>query len=98
MKANHTKNSIWKVVGNNKLSVGNPVTAEWNNKSGLIFRKKIELDDGSEQIVGMTSFGAKYRVLDGMFTSMEYVRIDDEGIDGYDPQADYIRLSIGVDF
>ena len=60
--------------------------------------KKIELDDGSEEIVGMTSFGAKYRVLDGMFTSMEYVRIDDEGIDGYEPQADYIRLSIGVDF
>ena len=40
-----TKNSLWKVVGNNKLSVGNPVTAEWNNKSGLIFRKKIELDE-----------------------------------------------------
>ena len=40
-----TKNSIWKVVGNNKLSVGNPVIAEWNNKSGLIFRKKIELDE-----------------------------------------------------
>ena len=39
-----TKNSIWKVVGNNKLSVGNPVTAEWNNKSCLTFRKKIELD------------------------------------------------------
>ena len=40
-----TKNSIWKVVGNNKLSVGNPVTAEWNNKLGLIFRKKVELDE-----------------------------------------------------
>ncbi len=40
-----TKNSIWKVVGNNKLSVGNPVTAEWDNKSGLTFRKKIELDE-----------------------------------------------------
>ena len=50
--------------------------------------------------VGMTSFGAKYRVLDGMFTSMEYVRIEDEGIEieGYEPQGDYIRLSIGVDF
>ena len=43
-------------------------------------------------------FGAKYRVLDGMFTSMEYVRIDDEEIEGYEPQADFIRLSIGVDF
>ncbi len=40
-----TKNTIWKVVGNNKLSIGNPVTAEWNNKSGLTFRKKIELDE-----------------------------------------------------
>ena len=40
-----TKNSLWKIVGNNKLSVGNPVIAEWNNKSGLIFRKKIELDE-----------------------------------------------------
>jgi len=40
-----TKNSIWKVAGNNKLSVGNPVTAEWNNKSGLTFRKRIELDE-----------------------------------------------------
>jgi len=64
--------------------------------------KKIQLNDGSEHIVGMTSFGAKYRVLDGMFTSMEYVRIEDQelpGIDpGYEPIADYIRLSVGVDF
>ena len=59
--------------------------------------KKIDID-GETHTVGMTSFGAKYRVLDGMFTSMEYVRIDDEGIEGHEPQADYIRLSIGVDF
>ena len=59
--------------------------------------KKIDLGDES-QTVGMTSFGAKYRVLDGMFTSMEYVRVEDEGIEGYEPQADFIRLSIGVDF
>ena len=39
-----TKNSLWTVVGNNKLSVGNPVIAEWNNKSGLIL-EKIELDE-----------------------------------------------------
>jgi len=38
-------NSEWKVKGNKKLSPGNPVIIEWNNKSGLIFRKKIELDD-----------------------------------------------------
>jgi len=40
-----TAKTLWKVKGNNKLSAGNPVIVEWNNKSGLIFRKKIELDD-----------------------------------------------------
>jgi len=39
------KNTVWKVKGNSKLSAGSPVIIEWNNKSGLIFRKKIELDD-----------------------------------------------------
>ena len=39
------KNTVWKVKGNSKLSVGSPVIIEWDNKSGLIFRKKIELDD-----------------------------------------------------
>ena len=33
--------SEWKVKGNKKLLPGNPVIIEWNNKSGLIFRKKI---------------------------------------------------------
>ena len=37
--------TIWAVKGNNKLSVNNPVELEWDNKSGLLFRKKIELDD-----------------------------------------------------
>tara|TARA_Y100001970_G_scaffold162978_1_gene199234 strand:- start:1358 stop:3055 length:1698 start_codon:yes stop_codon:yes gene_type:complete len=37
--------TLWTVKGNNKLSQGNPVVIEWNNKSGLIFRKKIELDE-----------------------------------------------------
>ena len=39
------KRTIWKIKGNNKLSVSNPVVIEWDNKSGLIFKKKIELDD-----------------------------------------------------
>ena len=39
------KDTIWKVRGNNKLSTNSPVIIEWDNKSGLIFRKKIELDD-----------------------------------------------------
>ena len=35
----------WRVKGNNKLSEGNPVIIEWDNNAGLIFRKKIELDE-----------------------------------------------------
>ena len=35
----------WKVKGNSKLTLNNPVTIEWDNKSGLIFRKIIEIDD-----------------------------------------------------
>jgi len=39
------ENTIWKVKGNNQLTPNNPVVLEWNNKEGLIFTKKIELDD-----------------------------------------------------
>ena len=38
------KDTLWKVKGNNKLSAGSPVIIEWTNKSGITFRKKIELD------------------------------------------------------
>ena len=37
--------TVWTVKGNKRLSDVNPVVLEWNNNSGLIFRKKIELDD-----------------------------------------------------
>ena len=40
-----TTKTVWKVKGNSKLSEGNPVIIEWNNNSGLTFRKKIELDN-----------------------------------------------------
>ena len=30
-------NTIWKIVGNNKLTPNNPVTLEWDNNSGIIF-------------------------------------------------------------
>ena len=38
-------NTIWKVKGNNKLTPNNPIVLEWNNNDGLIFTKKIELDN-----------------------------------------------------
>jgi len=37
--------TIWKVKGNSTLTPNNPVTIEWNNGEGLIFKKKIELDE-----------------------------------------------------
>jgi len=38
-------NTVWKVKGNSTLTPNNPVTLEWNNNEGLIFTKKIELDN-----------------------------------------------------
>ena len=40
-----TKDSEWKVKGNNILSDKSPVILQWNNKEGVIFEKRIELDD-----------------------------------------------------
>jgi len=38
-------NTIWKVKGNKVLTPNNPIVLEWDNNEGLIFTKKIELDD-----------------------------------------------------
>ncbi len=40
-----TKESEWTVKGNNILSENSPVILQWNNKKGVIFEKRIELDD-----------------------------------------------------
>ena len=40
-----TKETMWSVVGNNVLSENKPITLEWNNGEGIIFKKIIELDD-----------------------------------------------------
>ena len=48
--------------------------------------------DVGGDVVGMYSFGAKYRVLDNMYTSMEYVMTDHTTI------SDFIRMTVGVDF
>lgn len=38
-------NSIWQIRDGKKLTPTSPVTLEWNNKDGIIFSKKIEVDD-----------------------------------------------------
>ncbi|MFL2877691.1 MAG: membrane protein insertase YidC [Candidatus Pelagibacter sp.] len=40
-----TKNSQWEVDGNKTLTSKSPVTIKWDNKEGIIFKKKIELDE-----------------------------------------------------
>ena len=37
--------SKWKVIGNNTLTPKQPVTIQWNNNEGLIFKKKLTIDD-----------------------------------------------------
>ena len=37
--------TIWEVVGNNKLSPTNPINLKWENDQGIIFNKKISIDD-----------------------------------------------------
>jgi len=38
-------NTVWKIKGNKTLTPNNPITLEWDNGEGLVFTKKIELDD-----------------------------------------------------
>ncbi len=39
------KDSIWSVKGNNILNYNSPIVLQWNNGEGIIFEKKIELDN-----------------------------------------------------
>ena len=39
------RNSKWMVEGNKTLTNKTPITLKWNNNEGLIFKKKIELDE-----------------------------------------------------
>ena len=38
-------NSVWSVIGNNVLSFNQPVTLQWKNGDGIVFKKIIELDE-----------------------------------------------------
>ena len=40
-----SNNSVWTVKGNNNLTEKSPVIIQWDNKEGIVFEKKIELDD-----------------------------------------------------
>ena len=37
--------SLWKVIGNNKLTPNNPVKLQWINQQGIIFTNTYQLDD-----------------------------------------------------
>ena len=37
--------TVWSIQGNNKLAPNQPITLSWNNKKGIIFKKKIEIDE-----------------------------------------------------
>ncbi len=40
-----SKKSIWKVKGNKILNNNEPIILEWDNNQGIVFKKKIELDE-----------------------------------------------------
>jgi YidC/Oxa1 family membrane protein insertase len=40
-----TKESVWSVKGNNILSENSPIVLQWSNGEGIVFEKKIELDN-----------------------------------------------------
>ncbi len=40
-----TKESVWSVKGTNILSDNSPIVLQWNNGEGIIYEKKIELDN-----------------------------------------------------
>ena len=54
--------------------------------------REITLEDDSVDYVSMYSFGAKYKVLENMNTTIEYV------ISGDSETSDFLRLAIGVEF
>ena len=37
--------TLWKIVGNNKLTPNNPINLRWENDQGIIFEKRISIDD-----------------------------------------------------
>ena len=67
------------------------IIAGWRWTMLGVGTKVIEVD-GEEQTVGQYTFGAKYKVMENMYTSTEYVRVDHDSID------DFIRLTVAIEF
>ena len=40
-----TSNSIWSIVGNNRLTEKTPIKLSWSNDQGITFEKEISIDD-----------------------------------------------------
>jgi YidC/Oxa1 family membrane protein insertase len=40
-----SSNSIWSVKGNKFLSFNNPIILQWDNEEGIVFQKKIQIDE-----------------------------------------------------
>ncbi len=40
-----SKDSLWSIKGNDVLNNNSPIVLQWNNGEGIVFEKKIELDD-----------------------------------------------------
>jgi len=47
-------NTIWEVIGSNKLTPNSPINLSWKNNQGIIFNKKISLDNEYLFIVDQT--------------------------------------------
>ena len=41
----HNSDSVWAIVGNNKLTDQSPIKLSWSNNQGITFEKEISLDD-----------------------------------------------------
>ena len=57
-------NSLWQIKEGKKLTPNSPITLEWNSREGLIFSKKIEIDDKYLFKITETVRNDKNRVVD----------------------------------
>lgn len=99
--------TIWSQIGGDVLSVGKPVTLSWTNDQGLVFNRKIEIDDEymftirdqventGAQAANIYSFGVVER--NGIPEDLENIFVIHEGViqmaDGILDEIDYDDVS-----